>query len=160
MKFSNIYKITKTDALSLLLFISPLVLLVMSIAPFIFGEISIKRSFNRTGTLDFESSQFFTLFGLCITPICLLAYYKRLTFINSVLSSGYSIKGVVNLISFQGDRGSIVYSYRLSQVEYTTTNRIMKNSITKKIRQGDKVTVLYNPKKPKKPKNAFISQIY
>lgn len=157
LNMNKYIKITKTDALSFLLFVIPIILTGMGLIPFIFGETTFNRSFGRTGTLTTDSSKDFFLMALLSTPAVIILYLRRLHFINRIVDSNNCIPGKVADVQFTKDRGYVTYEYAVKNQTYRTTNRIMKSATTQALSVGSLITVCYNTKNPKQ---AFIKEIY
>lgn len=150
-------KITKTDALSFMLFITPIVIAGMGITPLLFGNLAFKRNFGREVILTGNNSEFFFLMAAGLFPILLFFYIRRLNLIKTIVNNGGIIDGKVIERQFIKDRGYIVYEYKLQKIKYKTINRIMKSPLTQKLSVGDKITICYDKKNPKR---AFIKELY
>jgi len=151
------FVITKTDALSFLLFVIPFVSVFIGVSPFIFGDISLQRSFGRISTITTESSHFYFLFALYVTPFVLALYILRILLILNIILKGKRVNGIVTEIHFIKDRGIVVYEYRVGDFIYRTVNRIMKSRLTLQFRKGSMVHVCFDQKNPRK---AFIKELY
>jgi hypothetical protein len=74
-----------------------------------------------------------------------------------VFEDGTEAKGVVTGLSFFRGRGRVQYSYTVHGEKQTSDNAINKNGRTRKLKVGQKVTVLVDRNNPKR---AFIREIY
>lgn len=153
----QVIKITLTDAVSFLSFIVPIIISGLGIAPYLFGEFTLKRSFGRETTLTTNESSFFFLMAAFLLPVTLFIYIRRLSLIKKIVNTGEKVIGKIEEIQFTKDRGYVVYKYQVNKVTYQTTNRIMKSKATQLLSSGNEVTVCFDVKNPKK---AFIKDIY
>lgn len=105
------------------------------------GEVSTSYSFTVT-VLSF--------FGL------LVFIWRYSTFL-TIYNQGYEEEATISAIGFFRGRGKVSYVYHFRGEKYISSNTIMKNSRTKHIRVGDRVTIFVNNNNPKK---AFIPKLF
>ena len=82
---------------------------------------------------------------------------RRYQTISSVFEDGTEAQGTVTSLSFFRGRGRVQYSYTFQGEKQSSDNAINKNGRTRKLRVGQKVTVLVDRNNPKQ---AFIRDIY
>ena len=110
--------------------------------------------FFFTGNYSF---QFFLPIAIVATIIGVPFLVKRYRIISSVFEAGIQTKGTVTNIGFFRGRGSVSYSYNVQGETQTSSNAINRNSHTRKLTVGQKVTVVVDRDDPKR---AFIWEIY
>src|SRR5574341_1001541 len=104
-----------------------------------------------------DALQLFLPLAIGVTVIGIPVLVQRYRTISSVFADGMPTQGIVTGIGFFRGRGRIEYSYTVQGEKQMSANAINKNSRTRKLRVGQKVTVLVDPKDPKR---AFIRDIY
>lgn len=82
---------------------------------------------------------------------------RRYGAISKVLADGMPVKGVITGIGFFRGRGRVTYSYTYEGQKRTSENAIYRNVRTRKLRVGQKVTVVVDREDPGR---AFIQDIY
>ena len=120
--------------------------------PIAFGGFSIYFFFSRN-----DAFQLFLLLAIAVSVVGVPVLIQRYRVISSVFENGTAAKGVVTGLSFFRGRGRVQYSYTFQGEKQTSDNAINKNGRTRKLRVGQKVTVLVDRNNPKR---AFIREIY
>jgi hypothetical protein len=120
--------------------------------PIVFGGFSIYFFFAGNDAL-----RLFLPLAIVVTAIGVPLLIQRYRTISSVFEDGTEAKGVVTALSFFRGRGRVQYSYTVQGEKQTSDNAINKNGRTRKLRVGQKVTVLVDHNNPKR---AFIREIY
>lgn len=155
---SKIIRITLTDPLSLLFAIFPLILFIMGIVPFIFGDISISRGFWRP-KMELNQSIGFSLLlisNYLFIPSFII-YVWRVLFMKNILFEQEITKGEITEINFKKDRGFVRFTYNVNSKQLSGINYIMKNRITSSFKAGDRVYIAFRKLHPEK---AFIKSFY
>jgi uncharacterized protein DUF3592 len=120
--------------------------------PIVFGGFSIYFFFAGNDAL-----RYFLPLAIVATVIGVPVLVRRYQTIASVFEDGTEAKGTVTSLSFFRGRGRVQYSYTFQGEKQSSDNAINKNGRTRKLRVGQKVTVLVDRNNPKQ---AFIRDIY
>lgn len=120
--------------------------------PIVFGGFSLYFLFARN-----EAVRLFLPLAIGATVIGVPVLVQRYRTISSAFADGMQTKAVVTGISFFRGRGLVKYSYIFQGEKQVSDNAINKNNRTRKLRVGQKVTVLVDRNNPKR---AFIQEIY
>lgn len=120
--------------------------------PVIFGIFSLYFFFTGNDAL-----QLFLPLAIGSTVIGVPVLVQRFRAISSVFADGQQTQGVVTGISFFRGRGRVEYSYTFQGEKQMSGNAINRNSRTRKLRVGNKITVVVDRNDPRR---AFIREIY
>lgn len=120
--------------------------------PVIFGIFSLYFFFTGNDAL-----QLFLPLAIGATVIGVPVLVQRFRAISSVFADGQQTQGVVTGISFFRGRGRVEYSYTFQGEKQMSGNAINRNSRTRKLRVGNKITVMVDRNDPRR---AFIREIY
>jgi hypothetical protein len=120
--------------------------------PIIFGVFSLYFFFVGN-----DAVRLFLPLAIGVTVIGVPVLVRRYRTISSVFAEGEQTKGEITGIGFFRGRGVVKYSYTFQGQKQASDNAINKNGRTRKLRVGQKVTVLVDPNDPKR---AFIQEIY
>ncbi|HJR79728.1 MAG TPA: DUF3592 domain-containing protein [Anaerolineales bacterium] len=104
-----------------------------------------------------DSFRLFLPLAIGVTVVGVPVLIWRYRTIASVFADGQQTKGVITGIGFFRGRGVVKYSYTFKGTTQISDNAINRNGRTRKLRVGQKVTVLVDPKNPKR---AFIQELY
>lgn len=104
-----------------------------------------------------DALRLFLILSILVTLVGIPFLIKRYRTIASVFEDGVQANGVVTSIGFFRGRGSVGYSYTVQGETQTSSNAINRNSRTRKLTVGQKVTVVVDRDSPKR---AFIREIY
>ena len=107
--------------------------------------------------LDPNAVSFFIRFAPVITVLGLIVLIWRLQDIRSLFMKGNEVPGVITKIGFFRGRGRVTYVYTYQGKKYESSNAIQATKFTKSLSQGQNVTIMVDPDKPK---HAFIRELY
>lgn len=138
----SLFRVISTDYSSYLSVLFPIVFGVFSLYFFFAGN---------------DAVQLFVPLAIGVTVIGIPVLVRRYHTISSVFADGEQTKGEITGIGFFRGRGVVKYSYTFHGQKHASDNAINKNGRTRKLKIGQKVTVLVDPKDPKR---AFIQEIY
>jgi len=138
----SLFRVVSTDYASFLSVLFPLV----------FGGFSLYFYFTGNDAL-----QLFLPLAIVVTVIGVPVLVQRYRTISSVFAEGVQTQGVVTGIGFFRGRGVVKYSYTFQGEKQASDNAINRNGRTRKLRVGQKVTVIVDRNNPKR---AFIREIY
>jgi hypothetical protein len=138
----SLFRVISTDYPSYLSVLFPIVFVGFTIYFFAVGN---------------DALQLFLFLAIGITVVGIPVLLQRYKTISSVFANGEQTKGEVTSIGFFRGRGSVGYSYTFRGEKLTSSNSINRNSRTRNLRVGQKVTVFVDPNNPKR---AFIQEIY
>lgn len=138
----SLFRVISTDYPSYLSVLFPIVFVGFAIYFFAVGN---------------DALQLFLFLAVGITVVGIPVLLQRYKTISSVFANGEQTKGEVTSIGFFRGRGSVDYSYTFHGEKLTSSNAINRNSRTRNLRVGQKVTVFVDPNNPKR---AFIQEIY
>lgn len=146
----------KKPSLTAIIANEPLVVMVGFILPIVMWGIYIAMNvFDFTFTSKYSETEIsaddsgwqiflpigFTILGLIVT-------IWRVTYINKFFENGIEITGDITELNFVKDRGNIEYSYLWNGKTFNGYNSIMKNSKTRSLQKGQKISLILNPQKP------------
>jgi hypothetical protein len=120
--------------------------------PIVFGLFSIYFFFSGNDAL-----RLFLPLAIGVTVIGVPVLIRRYRAITSAFTEGAQTKGTITGIGFFRGRGVVKYSYTFQGKQHASDNAINKNGRTRQLKIGQKVTVLVDPRDPKR---AFIQEIY
>lgn len=107
--------------------------------------------------LDPDAAAFFRLIAPAVTVAGLILLLWRIRSIRAVVSGGDEVPGIVAGIDFVRGRGRIGYVYTYRGQKYLSSNALQVSAITRSLAQGQEVTVMVDPLKPKR---AFVRELY
>ncbi len=82
---------------------------------------------------------------------------RRIATFYRVVGRGDAVPGKITRVWFSRDRGRIEYFYRHQDVSYRSWNAVMKTRGTRRLRTGDAVTLVVDPRKPTR---AYLTKLY
>lgn len=120
--------------------------------PVVFGAFSLYFFFAGNDAL-----RIFLPLAAGVTIVGIPVLVRRYRTIASTFAEGVQTSGVITGIGFFRGRGRVEYSYTFQGEKQLSSNAINRNSRTRQLRVGQKVTVLVDRDRPKQ---AFIQEIY
>ncbi len=81
----------------------------------------------------------------------------RISVIRSVFNDGQDLRGQISQVDFSRDHGTVKYTYTYMGMNYTASNRVMKNGRTGRLAAGTDASIMVDTGDPKR---AFLKDIY
>ena len=107
--------------------------------------------------LDPGAAAFFRLVAPAVTGAGLILLIWRAASIRSVFDAGDDVPGVVVGTAFARGRGRMSYVYTYRGKKYMGSNALQASAIACSLAQGQAVTVMVDPLRPKR---AFVRELY
>lgn len=136
-------------------FLFPIVMWGIYIAMNVFGfTFTSKRSETE---ISADGTGWQILLPIVFTILGIIVTTWRISYINNFFENGIETTGNIIAINFVKDRGNVEYSYSWKGETFKGYNSIMKNSKTKTLQSGQKISVIFNPQKPD---NSLLTELY
>lgn len=145
------FRILRTDYLSSLAVIVPLVGFALFILTGVFGLHIFRRG------VDVSDAPFFLKWGLISGAIGIPLLFWRLRAIQSLFARGVEVPGSVLSANFHRGRGRIEFAYFFQGVEHSAGAAVQKNYTVRRMLSRDEVIVIVDPENPRK---AFLRDLF
>jgi hypothetical protein len=145
------FRIIKTDYLSSLAVILPLIGFVLYVLTGVFGLHIIRRG------EDVTYAPLFLRMALIATVIGVPLLFWRLKSIQSLFARAIEVPGTIVSANFHRGRGRIEFIYFVQGVEYSGGAAVQENATVSRLLSRDEAIVVVDPSNPKK---AFLRDLF
>lgn len=153
----SIIKIIKSDYVSMILLLIPIVMVVLYIDTEYFGVLGKFLSRRRHGSgTEGDSAIFMILTIISVVAVIPAFIYRVKSFMNHFMN-GFEVKGIITAINFRRDKGKVEYEYQIDGEVYKSGHNLMKNKFTKTLAEGQEVNLVVARNNNEK---AFIKEMY
>ncbi len=153
----SIIKIIKSDYVSMIFLLIPIVMVVLYIDTEYFGVLGKFLSRRRHGSgSEGDSSLYIILTIISVVAFIPALIFRIKSFANHFIN-GFEVKGIITAINFRRDKGRVEYEYQVDGEVYNSSNSLMKNKFTKTLSEGQEINLVVARDNKKK---AFIKEMY
>ena len=151
----SLFKIIRSDLLSLLCLLVPVVIVALALEDRYVGVLAWISSLARTS--GGQAYTFFFNAAWLSAPICGCVFLVRLRVFYRCFADGELVPGKVTAVKLSLDRGIIRYQYAFQGNQFEGSNAVHKSSEVKRLGVGDDVDIIVNRHRPSR---AFIKNLY
>jgi hypothetical protein len=148
-------KVIKSDYLSLLLLLLPIVGVLLLIDAQFFGI--VPGLIKRGRGIEVLDPMFFLGFAIVCIVVCLPILWNRFRAMQRHFDTGFDAMATITEVMFYKDRGRVTFSYLVNGQHYSTGNAIHKNVMTASFQVGQPLAIVVSSTNPEK---AYIKALY